>query len=156
MKVELRRTRIGKESTLSELYVDNTFVCYALEDAIRKKKIHGGTAIPAGIYRIFLNKYGAMNARYKRRFPRFHQGMLELQAVPHFSYIYIHVGNSIGDTSGCILVGEKYYVDADGDYVLEKSTKAYKRLYKMLLDSVQTQQCYIYIHSQIIGLVINS
>lgn len=130
--VKLVRARQGKQSTLSYLFVDGEFVCYALEDAIRDVKIKGETAIPAGKYSLFLNTYGAMNARYKRGFPDFHQGMIEIKEIPNYSYVYIHIGNNIGDTSGCILVGTSWEL-IERDYELRKSKKAYVSLYKRLI-----------------------
>ena len=131
--IKLVRARQGKQSTLSYIFVDGEFICYALEDAIRDVKIKGETAISLGKYSLILNTYGAMNARYKRRFPDFHQGMIEIKEIPNYSYIYI--GNNIGDTSGCILVGNSYEL-IDGDYELRKSKKAYISLYKMLIDKM--------------------
>lgn len=130
--VLMQRIRQGKQSTLSHLYIDGEFICYALEDAIRDVKIKGETAIPAGNYSLVLNTYGAMNARYKRRFPDFHQGMIEIKEIPNYSYVYIHIGNNIGDTSGCILVGTSREL-IEGDYELRKSKKAYVSLYKRLI-----------------------
>lgn len=130
--IKLVRARQGKQSTLSYLFVDGEFICYTLEDAIRDVKIKGETAIPAGKYSLFLNTYGAMNARYKRWFPDFHQGMIEIKEIPNYSYVYMHIGNNIGDTSGCILVGTSWEL-TDGDYELRKSRKAYISLYKRLI-----------------------
>ncbi|WP_164111972.1 MULTISPECIES: DUF5675 family protein [Sphingobacterium] len=136
MKLTVKRIRQGKNSTLSEIYRDGKFLCYGLEDLVRDNKIKGATAIPVGTYRLQLNTYGGMNARYKRRFPKLHRGMIELIDVPNFKYIYIHIGNNFGDTAGCLLVGESYEEDGDGDYLLLQSTKAYKRLYALLVDAV--------------------
>lgn len=144
MKVEVKRIGQGKESTLSKIYVDDSFICYGLEDAVRPQKIKSKTAIPTGTYQLGLNRYGGMNAGYKRRFPAIHDGMIEIQDIPNYSYVYIHIGNNIGDTSGCLLVGDSYHKDDDGDYVLEKSTKAYKRLYQLLVKSMlQEEVCLV-------------
>lgn len=128
----VKRIRQGNNSTLSKIYVDDVLLCYGLEDAVREMKIKGETAIPAGRYRLAFNTYGAMNARYKRRFPDFHQGMIEIKEIPNYSYVYIHIGNNIGDTSGCILVGTSWEL-IEGDYELRKSKKAYVSLYKRLI-----------------------
>ncbi|MFD2904636.1 DUF5675 family protein [Sphingobacterium anhuiense] len=132
MNLTLIRTQQGKESTLSELYLDGEFVCYGLEDAVRENKIKGSTAIPSGKYRLGLNTYGGMNARYRKRFPELHRGMIEILDIPNFSYVYIHIGNNIGDTSGCVLVGNKMAF-VDGDYEIYQSKKAYVTLYEKLL-----------------------
>ncbi|ERJ61305.1 DUF5675 family protein [Sphingobacterium paucimobilis] len=136
MKLTVKRIRQGKNSTLSEVYLDGKFLCYGLEDLVREVKIKGATAIPAGVYPLRLNTYGAMNARYKRRFPEMHRGMIEICDIPNFTYVYIHIGNNFGDTAGCLLVGDSYAKDDDGDYILLKSAKAYKRLYALLVDVV--------------------
>ena len=136
MKLTVKRIRQGKNSTLSEIYIDDGFFCYGLEDLVRDEKIKGSTAIPAGTYHLQLNTYGAMNARYKRRFPDMHRGMIEISGIPNFTHVYIHIGNNFGDTSGCLLVGDGYIKDDDGDYILLKSAKAYKRLYSQLVDAV--------------------
>ncbi|GGH06700.1 hypothetical protein FAZ19_03910 [Sphingobacterium alkalisoli] len=148
MTIVVKRIRQGKESTLSECYIDGRFICYGLEDSIREVKIKGSTAIPAGRYRLKLNTYGGMNARYKKRYPTLHRGMIEISDIPNFSYVYIHIGNNIGDTSGCLLVGDHYKKDEDGDYVLEKSAKAYKRVYGLLLDAVAKGEAWIVIGDQ--------
>lgn len=136
MKIQVKRIRQGKNSTLSEVYIDGGFFCYGLEDLVRETKIKGSTAIPAGCYKLGLNRYGGMNARYKRLFPNVHRGMIEIMDIPNFKYVYIHIGNNFGDTAGCLLVGARYREDSDGDYILEKSTKAYTRLYTQLSEAV--------------------
>ena len=82
MQIQVNRTRQGAESTLSEIYVDGQFICYGLEDAVRDVKEDGVTAIPAGIYALVLNRYGAMNGRYKKQFPALHHGMIEISNIP--------------------------------------------------------------------------
>lgn len=135
MKLTVKRIRQGNNSTLSEVYIDNRFCCYGLEDLVRDRKIKGATAIPAGTYPLRLNTYGAMNARYKRKFPDMHRGMIEIGDIPNFKYVYIHIGNNFADTAGCLLVGDSYR-EEDGEYILLKSAKAYKRLYAELVDVV--------------------
>lgn len=135
MKVTVKRIRQGKNSTLSEIYIDGKFFCYGLEDSVREIKIKGSTAIPAGSYKLGLNTYGAMNARYKRSYPALHRGMIEIKGIPNFRYVYIHKGNNFSHTAGCLLVGESFEF-VDKDYILSKSAKAYKRLYKELVEAV--------------------
>lgn len=142
MNLKLIRSKQGKESTLSEIYLDGQFVGYGLEDAIRETKIKGSTAIPAGKYRLGLNIYGAMNASYKRKFPKLHRGMIEILDIPNFSYVYIHIGNHIGDTSGCVLVGNKMAL-VNGDYEIYQSKKAYVALYEKLVEMIVSGEVFI-------------
>jgi len=137
MILTLQRIGRGKNSTLSKLYLDGEFFCFGLEDLVRDQKIKGSTAIPAGTYKLGMRTYGAMNARYKRLFPDLHRGMIQLMAVPNFSYVYIHMGNYYWDTSGCLLVGDYYKFLLDEDYAVFDSGKAYKRLYRLIAAVVQ-------------------
>ena len=142
MNLKLIRTKKGKESTLSELYLEGKFVGYGLEDAVRETKIKGSTAIPSGKYRLGFNTYGAMNARYRKRFPELHRGMIEILDIPNFSYVYIHIGNNTGDTSGCVLVGNKMAF-VDGDYEIYQSKKAYVALYEKLVEMMLKGEVWI-------------
>lgn len=135
MKIEFKRIKQGNNSTLSEIYIDDKFFGYGLEDSVRDQKVKGSTAIPAGSYRLGLNTYGAMNARYKRKFPAMHRGMIEIRDIPNFKYVYIHIGNYFSDTEGCLLVGE-YFKLYDGDYAVYDSTKVYARLYEIIVEAV--------------------
>lgn len=137
MRVLVKRSeKGGANSTLSEIFVDGVFCCYGLEDTVRDVKIWGATAIPAGAYRLGLRKLGAMHARYARRFPTFHQGMIEIVGIPNFKYVYIHIGNNFGDTAGCLLVGDSFVYQED-DFELRKSKSAYVRIYKLLIEAVK-------------------
>jgi hypothetical protein len=150
----VKRIRQGNNSTLSEIYIDNKFICYGLEDAIREVKIKGETAIPAGKYRIALNTYGAMNARYKRKFPELHLGMVEIKEIPNYSYVYIHIGNNIGDTAGCLLVGESWEL-IEGDYELRRSRKAYLTIYQKLIRLVVKESVLIEVSNEVASTLVN-
>ncbi len=62
--------------------------------------------------------------------------MLWIQNVPDFQYILIHTGNTISDTEGCLIVGEKIGVLGGMDAVLS-SRNAYKKLYAEVIDDVK-------------------
>ncbi|WON93663.1 DUF5675 family protein [Sphingobacterium sp. UGAL515B_05] len=128
--IKVLRTKQGKHSTLSEIYLNNQFVCYGLENIPRPVKIRGETAIPAGLYPLGFNRDGAMNGRYYDDYPKMHRGMLEIRDIPSFSHVYFHKGNSYKQTAGCILVGSQYVLE-DGDYRLLASGIAYKKLYPL-------------------------
>nr|MCP3686901.1 hypothetical protein [Gammaproteobacteria bacterium] len=81
-------------------------------------------------YEIKLRDAGGMNERYKARFPG-HKGMLHLQDVPNFEWVYIHIGNHEDQTSGCILVGE----GASSTMTVSRSTEAYNRVYAKCLEA---------------------
>lgn len=102
MTLRLIREPTDQGTTLGSLYLDNRWVCWTLEDALREVsgqpvsawKVPGETAIPAGTYPVRVTH----SQRFQRRLPA-------VLNVPGFTGIRIHAGNTIADTSGCILVG---------------------------------------------------
>ena len=110
------------------IYTANT-----LENVPRETKIHGLTAIPAGIYKIGWMKHNTpMHLRYKTRYDFNTHGMIHLLDVPGFEQIYIHIGNYLKDTDGCILVGKG--VDPFNKMITQ-STRAYQELYEILKEA---------------------
>lgn len=99
MNITLQTTARQAAYTIGRLYVNGEYFCDTLEPPYRvihqsKDKFKRGTAIPEGNYRITMQpsrKFGTQ--------------MPFLLAVPYFSGIMIHPGNTVADTLGCILVG---------------------------------------------------
>lgn len=83
-------------STIGSLYLEDFWLCYTLEDVVRRKghKIPGATAIPEGEYPLIID----MSARFKKPMPH-------ILNVPDFTGVRIHKGNTDKDTAGCPLVG---------------------------------------------------
>ena len=131
--LELRRYAYGDDSTLGKLLIDETFECFILEDERRDVKVKGETCIPEGRYEIKLRDEGGMNERYKDRFPELHRGMLHLQDVPEFTYIYFHIGNKESHTDGCLLTGSVPVCMPDGEFEVARSKDAYLALYRKIL-----------------------
>jgi hypothetical protein len=109
MKLKLLRTKLRDNLTNGQLYINDEFFCFTLEDKVReplqngaggdgvpveKWKIKGETAIPRGIYEVVLEDS-----------PRFGPDTITLRNVPGFTKIRVHSGNSPDDTEGCIIVG---------------------------------------------------
>lgn len=120
MEIEVKRYDSNKTRTIGKLYIDGKFASiYTLEDPIRKKKIAGDTAIPAGRYKVTAD----YSPRLKRVTPLLH-------SVPEFEGVRIHSGNTTRDTKGCLLVGlyrgEDVVLDSRlaFDGLLEKILKA--------------------------------
>lgn len=132
MESKIIRVAQGKESTLSQLYINGIFQCYLLEDKIREVKIPSQTAIPKGVFRLKLNTYGAKNGKYQKAFGKLHQGMIEISGLPNFSFVYIHTGNTIQETAGCPLCGFGFQL-VDGNYQVTQSTAAYQMIYPKLV-----------------------
>lgn len=132
MEIKILRVAQGKESTLSQLYINTIFQCYLLEDKIREVKIPYETAIPSGIFSLKLNTYGAKNVDYKKAFGTMHEGMIEITGLPNFSFVYIHTGNTIKETAGCPLCGFGFQF-IEGNYQVTQSVAAYKMVYPKLV-----------------------
>jgi len=106
MKIKLIRKTFTKESTIGELFINDTFFCYTLEDYDRdinkdgdlddagETKVYGLTAIPKGTYKVILS----FSNRFKKYLP-------EVLNVKGFTGIRIHAGNKAADSHGCILLG---------------------------------------------------
>lgn len=90
--------------TWGDLYIDGTYFCCTLEDAVRERpfvpveewKVKEQTAIPSGIYRMELQDS-----------PHFGPDTPTLLAVPGYDHIRIHGGTTERDTEGCVLVGSR-------------------------------------------------
>lgn len=99
MKLTIVRRILTPMSTIGDLYIDNVWRCYTLEDCDRfleqgGEKVRGQTAIPRGTYKVEVS----YSPRFGRRLPI-------LLDVPGYAGIRIHCGNNADDTEGCILVG---------------------------------------------------
>lgn len=133
LEFELWRFSSGAESTLGILFEPFAgrlrFLCFTLEDEFRTIKKFEETRIPAGSYSLSLRLHGGHHQRYERRFADFHKGMIEIDAVPGFTDILVHIGNNDDDTAGCILVA-----DASSQNITEAGSQgasraAYIRIY---------------------------
>lgn len=100
MKLKLLRTRLFKDRTIGQLYVDDEFFCFTLEDPVRKEKIDGDTAIPEGRYRVSLEDS-----------PKFGPNTITVHNVPGFTGVRMHAGNTAKDTRGCPLLGYRLTKD---------------------------------------------
>lgn len=118
--MEIRIKRAPAESgngwTHGRLSTDEGgFLCWTLEDTdrglrqdmpleeIKRRKVYGQTAIPAGRYPIQMRVSPRLKDRpyakpYGGKFP-------VLEDVPGFSGVMIHPGTTVEDTRGCLLVG---------------------------------------------------
>lgn len=133
MEIVVKRTVKTEKSTISTFCVVGTsFNHYCLEDKdrgllksmqldeIRKIKVPGKTAIPAGRYQVILS----MSTRFKKVMP-------EILGVPGFAGIRIHNGNTPEHTDGCLLVGLSKYPDFVGS-----SIQAYTEFFPILKKAI--------------------
>jgi hypothetical protein len=139
MIISVERFISDDDATCGILRVDGKFQCFTLEDEYRETKLAKETRIPAGNYVVNLRNEGSMTKRYARRFPTIHSGMLWLQDVDLFSYIYIHVGNTDDHTEGCILVGTGCSTRYN-DMSISHSVLAYVALYSKVVGAAERGQ----------------
>ena len=107
MKIEIRRRWKKEGYTVGELYVNGVFRCNTLEPqdrgfkssmssmSIQEAKVPGKTAIPTGTY--------VCHAHWMLKKRKIRPQLID---VPGFWGIFIHEGNTVKDTRGCILLGE--------------------------------------------------
>jgi len=128
MILKVERTYQKDDYTIGRLTVDGEFLCNTLEPPVRPDgiKIIGKTAIPFGVYDLALS--------YS---PRFETVLPLVLNVPNFEGVRIHAGNTVADTTGCIILGRntfkggvtesRFYVNAlitlmkecDGEMILD-------------------------------------
>jgi len=137
MLITVKRFLSNSDETLGHLSVDGELICFTLEDEKREIKVADETRIPAGTYDVRLRNDGGVTKKYASKFPNSHKGMLWLQNVPGFTWIYIHMGNTDDHTSGCVLVAEQARIDGNGRMTSPSSQRAYERLYKLASDAAE-------------------
>jgi len=150
LNIEIARYGFGIDSTLGRLYVsadEREFECFTIEDERRLVKVQGETCIPPGTYLVKLRTEGGMHASYTNRFPEWHKGMIWLQDVPDFQWVYVHIGNTDDDTKGCILVGQVPLVMPDGEFTVGRSIPAYEALYRKVTAALDAgEQVVVHVH----------
>ena len=119
MRIKVRRNRFLEDRTIGQLYIEEDFFCFTLEDVIREDpdpstphnegKVYGETAIPEGRYKISL-----VNS------PKFGENSIYLHDVPGYTGILIHGGYGPQNTAGCLLVAYKLTKDYFTDYKTSK------------------------------------
>jgi hypothetical protein len=136
MELTLKRQFLKAEYTIGALYINGAYFCDTLEDADRgftqstpldkilQRKVAHKTAIPTGEYTVVVVRSPAK----KRMLPR-------LLNVPGFGGVLIHRGNTVHDTSGCILVGEN---KIKGEVI--HTTQYERRLIKILTDAQEREE----------------
>ena len=128
MRIVLLRIANRPTYCIGKLYIDGVYFCDTIEDTDRglddkmteaeilKKKVKGQTAIPTGVYPVYIT----WSPKYKKPMPL-------IENVKGYSGIRIHSGNTAKDTEGCLLVGKNKEVGK----VLE-SRKTYNALFQIL------------------------
>jgi len=133
MEILVQRKHDNHDSTVGHVYMDGELFCVSIEDTFRHNKIKGVTRIPAGRYKVELRKEGGMYGRYLDKHGT--DGMLHLQNVPGFTFIYLHIGNTDEDSHGCILVAQEIRQGVTRGQLEQRivsSTNTYKKLHALV------------------------
>ena len=118
MLIEVKRFEFKDTHTVGKLYINGSYECFTLEDAVRNgTKVIGKTAIPIGTYKLIIDAS-----------TRFKQDMPHILDVPDFTGVRIHAGNTSADTDGCILLGSSWA----GKNFIGNSKIAYKKFFDKL------------------------
>lgn len=131
MDLTLIRTKFLSDRTVGALHINDVLFCDTLEPA-RERRVYG--PIKEGIYNVTL----------KVQSPRFlqcvtyrdiHARLPRLLNVPNRQGILIHIGNSPGDTNGCILVGKLNSYNN-----LQQSKVTFDELYRRMKKAEQANE----------------
>lgn len=136
MDLTLIRLNEDSKSTLGALYIDKDLVGFTCEDPHREVKIDGETRIPSGRYEVkFREVMSGMTKKYRDKYDWFTYH-LELQDVPDFEYVYIHVGNTADHSEGCILLGQSAS-PTDKGWMVGNSAKTFAPFYLKVSEALK-------------------
>ena len=151
MDIFLDRHNTGSNSTIGIIRTPERFWGYTCEDEPRDIKVDGETRIGKGSYEIKLRTEDSpMNQKYSDRY-HFHRGMLWLQDVGSFTYVYIHTGNNESQTDACILVGYDTKTNqVGGGGTVQRSRDLYTDLYQVIIRAIDSgEKIFIHIRDEI-------
>ena len=114
MLITIKRRPSANGCTIGQLFIDGQPAAVTLEDVVRPAnapKVYGQTAIPAGSYRVIVNRSTRFSAAAGHDV--FLPLLLNLPGANIFfggqriddCGVRIHVGNAPSETLGCLLVG---------------------------------------------------
>lgn len=139
MILHIKRIYTNDRYTISHVYVDDAYVCDAIEDAdrmlddsmtlaaITKKKVYAKTAIPTGKYQVNMNMVSPKFSK-KEYYMNFCKGKLpRLENVKGFVGVLIHRGVDETSSAGCLIVG---FNTVKG--MVTNSKQAFENLYSKL------------------------
>jgi hypothetical protein len=132
MEIEIKRLYKKENYTIGKVYIDGKYFSESLEDKerglssdmsleeIKKIKVKGETAIPAGTYQVLYT----YSPKFKRMLPL-------INNVKGFDGIRVHSGNTAKDSLGCVLLG----FNKEKGKVLQ-SRDTCNKFYKIIEDAI--------------------
>lgn len=148
--IKVKAEVLNKDWTISKVYdaLDGNMFCRSIEDEVRKVKVHGETAVWAGIYPLGHRHSPKFSASFlwneklgklvdtKKIGPDFDKTgyvpheLIWIMNIEQFDFCLAHWGNSDDDTDGCLCVGGDIYLDADGQQKIGNSRATYIKFYE--------------------------
>ena len=137
-------------------FVENeqrTFRSWCLEDTKRAIKIPGQTRIPAGFYELKIRKEETPltlrhRAAYNKPNDSWFKFHIEVTGIPGFDSVYVHTGNDVDDTEGCLLFAYTFDMSVPTDQAL-KSTAAVRAFYEKVYPLLEAgERCFIEIRDE--------
>jgi hypothetical protein len=126
-------------TTLGLMFINKSFFAYTLEDTHSEFKIPGDSRIPEGNYPLGIKKEDTpLTLRYKNRFDWF-SNHIEIEGIPNYDLVYIHIGNTHKDTKGCLLIADGVNA-ANREKMILQSQKAYERFYKIVYPRIANNE----------------
>lgn len=127
--IKVERFLHHPDCEIGRVYINGEYFCFSIEDASRTTKIKGETCIPLGVY--------PLGTRFSPRFSKtYNHDMIWVKNVPGFEFILIHWGNTISDTEGCLIIGDKIGVVNQKDAVLN-SRATYLKFYGRVINQIK-------------------
>jgi hypothetical protein len=127
--IKVERFLHHPDCEISRVFIDGEYFCFSIEDAERTTKIKGETCIPYGVYPLGTYKSPHFSKEYNH-------DMIWVKDVPGFEFILIHWGNTISDTEGCLIIGDKIGVVNQKDAVLN-SRATYLKFYARVINQIK-------------------
>ncbi len=125
MRFVIKRDLIESFYTAGRLYLDGSYVADTLELPIPENpnnRVRNKEAIPEGTYKVFFDDNRTNLSR-----------KIKIEDTNQFSGVYIEIGNTVNDTTGCILVGKR-----DKDNTLKDSTETLRKIISKIKDKNMT------------------
>ncbi len=89
------------------LFIDNKFFSFTLEDEFRDKKVAKETRIPAGTYKLGVQRADTpLTLKHRTSYGSWFIYHIEITGIPNFTGVYVHAGNDDDHTEGCLLLGD--------------------------------------------------
>ena len=128
IRVKLTRIASSRSRTFGAFTKGSQPLCVVLEPPWKNNQ-ENISCIPVGVYKVKRHISPSKNKQTGGE-------VFWLQNVKDRTYIYIHIGNRVHETLGCMLVGSGFLDDGSG---VNDSTKAMEKLLRELPDEFELE-----------------